>query len=230
MQYKTLGIIGGAGPMAGILVMRKIIETCQKKHGCFKDSDYPKIILLNIPFAEMLNPDSASQQEGKVSRQLREAIDFLRGSGAGAICIACNTLHGFLGDCPSLVNLVKETNAYIAEKPFNHVLTLCTKTSVRKNIYGCASKQYPDMKNQALVDQIIESVLRGKYSNTESLQLERVIISSLEKNPQIDAILLGCTELSVLHESFPIRLPGICLINPVEILLKKLILTGELQN
>lgn len=44
------GIIGGAAPMAGLLLYKKIIEICQKEYGCKDDSDFPYIMLLIYPF------------------------------------------------------------------------------------------------------------------------------------------------------------------------------------
>ena len=62
----TIGIIGGAGPMAGAIVMENIIEICQKKYLCRHDYDFPKIILVSVPFAQMLKPNSLEQKEDKV--------------------------------------------------------------------------------------------------------------------------------------------------------------------
>ena len=74
---KTVGIIGGAGPMAGVLLTKKIIRNCQRWYGRINDYDYPKVILLSYPFAEMLTPNSALQEESKVMKQLNESLDFL---------------------------------------------------------------------------------------------------------------------------------------------------------
>ena len=52
----SIGIISGAGPMAGVELLRLIIEFCQKE-GAFRDRDFPEIHLINIPFSEMLAED-----------------------------------------------------------------------------------------------------------------------------------------------------------------------------
>ena len=42
---KSIGIIGGAGPMAGSVVIKKIITICQKEYVCRDDSDFNKFSL-----------------------------------------------------------------------------------------------------------------------------------------------------------------------------------------
>ncbi len=221
----TIGIIGGAGPMAGTLLTKKIITNCQKVYGCINDYDYPKVILLSYPFAEMLKPNTVLQEESKVSQQLKEALDFLIDSGADYLGIACNTLHGFLdGACcgDQLINLIKETQLYFSEHKFSKVLVLCTSTSVQKDVYDFSSKQLPNSKDQEFVDGVIRRVLSGTFSIQNSQQLKAFILSKVEEEPNIDGILLGCTELSVLLDEFPIEISGIKFIDPLDILSCKL--------
>jgi len=52
-----IGIIGGAGPLAGALLFEQIIEICQKDYGCIRDFDFPSINLVSFPFSEMLCGD-----------------------------------------------------------------------------------------------------------------------------------------------------------------------------
>lgn len=224
-EKNTIGIIGGAGPMAGILLTKKIIAGCQKVYGCINDYDYPKVILLSYPFAEMLKPNSVLQEEANVLQQLEEALDFLVESGADYLGIACNTLHGFLdGTCHSdkLISLVKETQSYFSEQKFSKVLVLCTGTSVQKNVYDFSSRLLPSIEEQEFVDSIIKAVLGGFFSFQDGQQLKTFILSKIEEDPNIDGVLLGCTELSVLLDEFPIAISGIRIIDPLDILSCKL--------
>jgi aspartate/glutamate racemase len=225
MKNRTIGIIGGAGPLAGILLTQKIINQCQKNYGCIHDEDYPQILLLSVPFAQMLKPNTPFQKESQVALQLKEALTFLIQSGADYLAIACNTLHSYLEideGGSRLIHLVEEAKKYIEEKALSRVLVLCTETSAKKNVYGFPSKLLPDRNEQVFIDQLIYKVLSGDYSYRERDELVSYVNRKVEKNPEIDSILLGCSELSVLMDQFSIELPGISVIDPLDILSLKL--------
>ncbi len=80
----SIGIIGGAGPMAGALLFKKIIARCQKKYNCVHDEDFPEIILLNVPFAQMLKQNTKYQNELMVREQLLGSIKFMNSSGVNS--------------------------------------------------------------------------------------------------------------------------------------------------
>lgn len=222
---KTIGLVGGAGPIAGSLVLKKLIAHCQLQYGCIHDEDFPKLILVSVPFAEMLQPSRQQQEETKVTLQLQETLDFLISSGCDSVAIACNTLHAYLDEgCyrDKLVHLVVETESYILEQPFSRVLVLCTETSVQKEVYNFCSMLLPNKKEQQFINEIINRVLSGKLSQEDSLELEEFALSKIEEDEEIDGILLGCTELSVLQDTFPMERLGMPLIDPVDILIHKL--------
>lgn len=224
-EKNTIGIIGGAGPMAGILLTKKIMTNCQKVYGCMNDYDYPKLIFLSYPFGEMLKPNTVLQEESKVQKELKEALDFLVDNGADYFGIACNTLHGFLdGTCYSdkLINLIRETQSYFSVQRYSKILVLCTNTSVQKNIHKFSSKLLPNAEEQEFVDCIIKAVLDGSFSFQDSQLLKALILSKVEEDPNIDTVLLGCSELSVLLDEFPIGVSGIRIIDPLDILSSKL--------
>ncbi|MEM1283480.1 MAG: aspartate/glutamate racemase family protein [Chlamydiota bacterium] len=221
----TIGIIGGAGPMAGQLLMKKIITNYQKNYGCVNDYDFPKMILLSYPFSEMLESTKASEKDNKISQQLEDSLDFLIENGANKIGIACNTLHGFLDKTchrNRLVNLIKETKIYLTEQKFSKALVLCTNTSVQKNVHDYISISLPNNEEQKLIDYLIRAVLSGAFSLQESQQLKSYIFSKTMKDPVIDCVILGCTELSVLYDEFPMEISGIKMIDPLDLLASKI--------
>lgn len=223
-RKKTIGIIGGAGPMAGVLLMQKIITICQKKYKCINDFDFPKIILLSYPFAEMLKPLSFKQDEKRVAKQLKEAIDFLSNSGMDYITIACNTLHGFINEPygNKLINLITETKSFLLEQNLSKVLVLCTKTSKLKGLYNFAKTKFLSPKDLQWIEGLIKKILSGIFSFQDRKCLENFILSSIKKDPNIDGILLGCTELSVLMDNVSRNNPKIKIIDPPEIVSNKL--------
>jgi aspartate racemase len=223
-KSKTLGIIGGAGPMAGLLLARKVIELCQKDYSCARDADFPSLILLSVPFAEMLQPETAQQDELTVSRQLKDAAEFLLDANASCFAIACNTLHSFLEDSYTgqLVSLLSETERFIASMHYSKVLVLASCTSVSKKVYDLdCSLQLPPAQQEEL-DALIARVLAGDLSAHARKGLRDIVHCSRKEDRSIDAVLLGCTELSLLMDGAKDDFLGIDVIDPLEIVARSL--------
>lgn len=221
---KTIGIVGGAGPEAGALLTKKIIGVCQKEYGCVSDRDFPKIILISTPFSQMLKPGSFFQKEAKVASELSASLNFLEKGGADLLCIACNTLHAFLeknDQKKKLVDLTKAAEPYLRETS-GKTLVLCTSTSVEKRVYEFPLAIYPNRKEQELVDKTIDRVLSGKYSANDGVRIKALIALKKSADPTIQKVLLGCTEFSVLFDKFPINLNGITIVDPIDLVTKKI--------
>ena len=200
---KKIGIIGGAGPVAGLLLFKKIIKICQKDYGCIKDSDFPEIIVHSFPFSDMLD----KPKEELVASELKKSLQFLEDLDCNLILIACNTLHGFLDKLQNdkkLINLIDETKKQMSDQS----LVLCTNTSSQKKLYG---------QNCQAVDELINKVLARKHSLSDSLWLKSNIE---EKADSLDSVVLGCSELSVLLDEYPINIDGVEILDPLEIVSK----------
>ncbi len=191
MEPKSIGIIGGAGPFAGLALLEKIFSLSTTLYGCCKDRDFPKVILLSFPFSEMLASDIDTMQ---LKRELKECISQLRNNGAPILAIACNTLHLFLDDEEDLSDLVHLPKVLREKIPENSTpLVLCTSTSrksqLHKKFFPCS---YPDLSTQILVDRLIDNVLRGADRSFLLRDLEKII-----EEQEAQTIVLGCTELSL---------------------------------
>lgn len=199
MKQKTIGIIGGAGPQAGVALMERIISFSQSIYACKEDADFPKIILNSVPFSNMLAEDVDNR---RVRMELKNGLTELRGNGAAVLAIACNTLHVFLDeendkreDLIQLPKILAEKISQLNEIP----LVLCTSTSVKFNLhkrfFPCV---YPDPITQEEVDELIHLILKD---GTRSTALKK-LIKIIEKQPE-KTIVLGCTELSLLKNQLP---------------------------
>ncbi len=202
----SIGIIGGAGPMAGVLLFKKIITRCQKKYNCVQDKDFPKIILLNVPFAQMLKQNTKYQNELMVPEQLLGGIKFLNNSGVDRIIIACNTLHFFLdheNNSNKILNLVQVTDKYLSTclDKKNKTFIYCTSLTANSKLYKNPNV-VQNCRYQKDIDAIIMSILYGKYSENDTGTLIKIFLKSIKENPEISSLLLGCTEFSVLNADF----------------------------
>jgi aspartate/glutamate racemase len=182
---QSFGIISGAGPMAGLLLYRRIIELLQAQ-GAWQDSDFPAIFLMNVSFSDMF-----SQKNHHVVRfELIQALETLR-QQACYIYIACQTLHAFLSfdemrqyGIVSLIDLIR------ADIRHSHksIRVVASKTSRALNlhdkIHESAAVQY---LNPVVSDKAIDIILRGLKPD-----LTWLIQETFEHT-----VVLGCTEFSV---------------------------------
>lgn len=213
---RKIGIIGGAGPLAGSTLFNQIIHLFQKERGAHNDSDFPEIFLINYPFSSMMNSFTNAKQ---IEEQIQICVDKLALFGADIGVIACNTLHHF----SKTTNWNNIQHISIVDVAVEHAITFFsenimiagTKVTREAKLYDRKDlrSSYPTKNDQLIFDEIIHNVLTGKTSKDDASRIEQIIA----KYPQKTTI-LACTELSVLDCMFPIY--GIT-VNPLICLAEK---------
>lgn len=215
MKPKSIGILGGAGPLAGLSLLERLFTRSMSEYGCSKDADFPKVTLLSFPFSDMLCTELDSKQ---LRKELNESLKELRKGGAAILAIACNTLHVFLDETEDLTDLIHLPELIAQEIPPGQVpLILCTSTSMRFGLHNkFFSCKYPDQPIQEQIDRMIDQILRGDETQIIAKRLSKLI-----KAQSATTVILGCTELSLLsrHLSSSNKL----IIDPLEILTKKIL-------
>lgn len=209
-KLPTIGIIGGAGPEAGALLFRQMVRVCQEDFKCWHDRDFPLIHLLSYPFREML--------VGEIDTEalIQELKGIYRKLDTDRIVIACNTLHSFLDDsfkAPQFFHLIEGTASELTSAP----LLLCSSTSKRmkihERVFPCI---YPD--NQQEVDDLIDLILAGHHEKAVRERLVNLIAAS-----EANEVVLGCTELSLLHDDAPLNVKDKKIVDPSWVAAKKII-------
>jgi aspartate racemase len=215
MKPLSIGIVGGAGPLASAKLLDYLVVLSSSTYGCYQDADYPEISLLSYPFSDMLSPQL---DERIVREELGTCLQRLRNQGAAVLAIACNTLHNFLDqsdDREDFVNLPRLLKKAIpkGEVP----LVLCTSTSrnlgLHKGYYSCA---FPSQQTQVQVDEIIDRTLQGQDANSVLLDLLRLI-----EKEAAPTIILGCTELSLYAKQ--LSACGKTILDPLEVTAKEIL-------
>lgn len=198
---KKLGIIGGAGPLASALFYETLVHECYRLQ-----RPLPEIVLLNYPFQRGLTPDEKEQNGSAVREELAYCIDVLKERGAEVAVLVCNTLHLELaklgrGDIhffpiPDLV--LGEVNTG------RRLLLLGTQNTCNSSLYHGRGMTifHPLPKGQKIVDRVIDHILEGKIVKGDADLLAQVIEDFPE---EIDGVILGCTDLPVLHHHFPLQ-------------------------
>lgn len=216
MKPKSIGIVGGAGPMAGVLLTERVLALASSLYQCQRDRDFPQVTLLSFPFSEMLTD---RVQEDVLKEELKGALNTLKQTGAEVLAIACNTVHAFLSPemGASIVHMPLMTKERVRGRT---AMVLCTSTSVKKNVHStCFPCVYPGPEQQKEIDHLIDRVLDGESLDLCGKELSRIVEAlDLPDMP----LVLGCTELSLIREKLATLEREI--IDPLEIVAQEIII------
>lgn len=201
---KKLGIIGGAGPLASALFYETLVYESYRLQ-----RPLPEILLLNYPFTRGLTPDEHQQNGAMVRRELLHCLKTLESGGVAVAVLVCNTLHVELAKTPQgsvrflpIPGLMLEEIR--AQKKGTRLLLLGTQNTCSSPLYDQPGLTIfrPSPGKQMIVDEAINHVLEGNISEADARSIEDVIKTFPE---EIDGVILGCSDLPVLHHHFPIH-------------------------
>jgi len=218
---KKIGIIGGAGPLASALFYQTLIEAC------LGFDEQPEIVLINYPFTRGLSKEESTAHFAILVQELQYCVDVLHLQGVEVFSIVCNTLHSFLG-CLNLygmenLSLPDSVMKKVEGKGVKTLLVLATETTMEQHVYQSQKVNviYPHPEEQKIVSRVIDHVLSGEISKEDTLALQRCI-EKVSLRHSIDGVVLGCTDLPVLHARFPLEWGTIPLFDSVKIAAKEL--------
>jgi aspartate racemase len=199
---KTLGIIGGTGPLATAYFLDLLVK--RQKAG--KDSDYIPVFVYNNPYI----PDRTEYILGKSGKSPYPEIlrtGMLLRDNCDCIALPCVTAHIFCAQLEKdlqrpVYDMIEETAAFLRKKQMKNVGVLATDGTIAGGYFENVMKNrgisliYPDRQAQsALMAMIYDGIKAGEAVDVESF-LE--IAKDLRKRGA-ETVLIGCTELSVLR-------------------------------
>lgn len=223
---KTLGIIGGMGPLATVHLFERIVLKTKAE----KDQDHIRVLIdsnTNIP-----DRTKAIIGDGEdPTTEMIKSAKYLESCGADFLIMPCNTAHYFIDKILAsvnipMINMLEETVRDTYEKYGQDTVVgmLATdgtiKSKIYENYYAKMGIKTIEPKNtQKKVMEFIYDVIKsGKYEVGPDLMFEAV---KELKSMGANSFLLGCTELS--SADFMYKFEGE-FINPIEILAEKSIL------
>ena len=210
---KTIGIIGGMGPLATCDLFRKIIDTTDA--GC--DQEHVRVCIDNN--TEIADRTEAILNGGKdpVPEIVKSAVR-LQGMGSDVLIMPCNTAHFFYDritpyvDIPFL-HMIRETARELKCRGIKKAGLPATDGTCRSGVYKTAFDAagvemcVPSGENQrAVMDVIYKGVKAGNLSidlNGFYYTMDDLFAKGAE------VLVLGCTELPVAFELFHIDRPNI---------------------
>lgn len=210
MKNKTLGIIGGMGPLATAYFFNKIVELtpadCDQEH-------IPAVIINDVLVPDRTQYILDNTKPCPLPRLL-EDIKKLESIGAECIAIPCNTTHFFLEEMQKktslpIISILDATlSAVCADGKSHRTALLATTGSIKSGIYVRAAEKYTTeiyVPEKEICDKvtamIYDQVKMGKPCEADKFY--GVIDEMLAKG--CDSVILGCTELSVIYGQTGIR-------------------------
>ena len=224
---KKLGILGGMGPEATILMFRKIVDLTPAKN----DQDHIEIFIHNNTHV----PDrtEAIMNQGTSPLEVLERSGkLLCDMGSDIIIIPCMTSHHFIPDLQKrvdipIINAIEETVLYILKDypDIKKVGILSTNGTMKSQLFqkqleeNSLSPVIPpiDIQERMVMNAIYgEAGIKAGYKNNSVKNKlikasEHLIINGAA------AIIAGCTEIPLVLKSEDISVP---LIDPMDVLAK----------
>lgn len=199
---KTLGVIGGLGPMATAYFMQLVTDMTEAK----TDQEHIPMIIHSCPQI----PDRTQFLLGNSNEnpvpQIIECGEKIVLSGADCLAIPCITAHAFLEDIQRalsvpIIHIIKETAAYLKTEGVRCVGLEATDGTIQAGVFQKELEAQgirvvlPSGEKQKMVMHIIyNNVKAGVRADMERFQLVEEELH--EKGAEV--IILGCTELSML--------------------------------
>jgi len=217
MTKKILGILGGMGPRATANFYTQLVNYTQAD----KDWDHLHVIIdsdVHIPSRTR----SILYGEESPVKGIRKACFKLMEMGCEYIAVPCNSAHYFYdevvinNDIP-WVNMLEVISTEL--KIFNKVFITGGYVTIVNKIYDKHLNNTVYLENNDFIFDMIE-----KIKTKKDCSLEKHIFYKTIKDMNIDCVLLGCTELSILIDERSCN--GISIIDGNIVYINKLIKMG----
>ena len=201
---KTIGILGGMGPLATADLYRKIVESTRAQ----RDADHIRVYIDSNPAIPDRTAAILSGGPDPVPEML-SALRSLEKCGADCVVMPCNTAHYFLPRLQAetalpILDMPAITAARCAEKyPGQRACVLATRGTLASGLYDEALSAQrvpfllPDEAERDLLMHLIYDVVKAsKPVEPERENWTRLLDGLRQKGA--DFFILGCTELPIL--------------------------------
>lgn len=207
---KTLGIIGGMGPLATADLFRKIVEQTEAA----RDQDHIHILIdnnTNIPdrTAALLSGGESPVPE------LQKSAARLTAMGAEGLMMPCNTAHCFHGDVQAVsevpvLHMIELTREALEKRGVTCAGLLATNGTIQTGVYqkhfGSIRLLTPEGEDQAAVMDMIYGGVKAGVMDYDASRVQAAAERLLAQGAQ--TIILGCTELPLALDLYHLNFPA----------------------
>ena len=206
-MQKTIGILGGMGPLATADLYRKIVLLTQAN--C--DNDHIRVYIDSNAHIQDRTGAILNGGESPVA-EMTSALRNLEKCGADCIIMPCNTAHYFLPELQAktsvpFINMLQATARTCASAyPGKKAAILATKGTLATGLYEEALKAenvpylVPDNHEQDELMYLIYDVVKASRPLPPEEGRWSALLDGLRKKGA-DYFILGCTELPILADT-----------------------------
>lgn len=211
---KRVGIVGGLGPEATIDYYKRIV-------GFFHDHNQslstPEIIIYSVDMVELFKFVENKRWEVLVD-WFTSKLAALKNAGADFAAISANTPHIVFDQIQAksplpLISIVEATLESAKSMRLERVGLLGTKFTMQSNFFGDRFVKEgivvvvpSDHEQQYIHDKLVSEIELGIFNEATRQEL-LAIISRMNERDNIDAVILGCTELPLILNEGMSKIP-----------------------
>lgn len=208
---KTLGVIGGLGPLATAY----FYELITKMTDAVKDQDHIEILIHSKPSI----PDrTAYILDNNKESPLPSMIDIgkkLASLGVDHISIPCITAHYFYGELSRgipvpIINGIREAVEILKNNGVRRTGIMATDGTIHSCLFQHELEEWgitPVVPTKLCQDYIMD-LIYNCVKSSQPVDMEKFTKASAHlRENGAEAIILGCTELSIIKRDYPIG-PG----------------------
>ncbi len=212
---QKVGIIGGLGPEATIDYYKRIVDFFHHKNNSLST---PEIIIYSVDISELFKFISESRFHELVDWFL-EKISHLSKAGADFAVISANTPHIVFHQIAEkspipLISIVDVTLQSAKQSGFTRIGLLGTKFTMQSDFYSShfikegITVISPSANEQTFIQDKLEQEIELGIFTDETRRELLSIIDLMQRRDNIEAVILGCTELPLIlceqHSSIPL--------------------------
>ena len=219
-NYKTIGIIGGMGPLATYDLAEKIYDNTVAY--CDQDN-IPVLIDCNTRIADR----TAAILHGGADPlpEMKKSAKRLEAAGADVLMMSCNTAHFFYDRVCEDINvpvlhMPRLTAQLLLGMGVKRAGVLATDGTCESGVYGRALEEagitpvYLSEEKQKIIMSLIYDHVKADILDFSDLDIDGVISEMQEKGAEV--LILGCTELPIAFNI--IRQKVLPSVDPTEVL------------
>jgi aspartate racemase len=211
---KTIGIIGGLGPESTVDYYRRLITIFQEK---YPELANPEIVVLSVDLNRVMKLMEHNEWEA-LSELLVSKVTALSLAGAEFAVIASNTPHIVFDTLETrspipLVSIIEATCEEAESLGVRKLGLLGTRFTMAADFYqqvfGIRRMEIvvpPEVDQQLIHERLFSEIELGiiKASTQEELL---AIVKRMKDNADIEAVILGCTELPLILDKDEFGIP-----------------------
>lgn len=208
---KNIGILGGISHASTIRYYEYILK---KYYARMRDYHYPEVVIFSLDLAKLIGYEDRDDLNGYV-RYLTHGLKSLEKAGADFIVIAANSPHSVFEIVQKrvsipMISIVDITAQRAKALGLAKLLLTGIKSTMQSAYYADVFQKYeigvltPDESEQDEInDYIFKELVLGIYKDSTRNRILEII-----GGYEVEGIILGCTELSMMlnQEDTPLRL------------------------